>query len=100
MRSKGSARELEIRRRLAVRRLNEGYSTAEVADFLEVHDRTVRKWAERYRRSGDAGLTGKCHAGPKPRLTDAQQATVLQWFTRNPTEFGYWTELWTAARAA
>jgi transposase len=100
MRSKGSAQVLEIRRRLAVRRLNEGYSTAEVADFLEVHDRTARKWAQRYRLSGDAGLTGKRHAGPRPRLTDAQQMTVLQWFARNPAEFGYRTELWTAARAA
>jgi transposase len=100
MRSKGSARELESRRRLAVRRLNEGFNTAEVADFLEVNDRTVRKWAERYRRFGDAGLTAIRHPGPGPRLTDVQQATVLGWFTRNPTEFGYRTELWTAARAA
>jgi transposase len=91
---------LETRRQLAVRRLNEGYCTAEVADFLEVHERTVRKWAERYRQYGEAGLIAKCHPGPTPRLTDAQQMTVLGWFTRNPTEFGYRTELWTAARAA
>jgi transposase len=90
---------LEIRRRLAVRRLNDGYCTAEVADFLEVNERTVRKWAQCYRCFGDAGLAAKWHTGPSPRLTAGQQATVLGWFTRNPTEFGYRTELWTAARA-
>jgi transposase len=91
---------LENRRRLALRRLNDGFCTEEVAEFLEVNQRTVRKWAQRYRWFGDAGLAAKGHPGPAPRLTDAQQATVLQWFTRNPTEFGYRTELWTAARAA
>ncbi len=47
MRSKGSAAELERRRLLAVRRVLEGRPAAEVARFLEVHERTVRKWVSR-----------------------------------------------------
>ena len=48
MRPFGSARELENRRRLAVTRVLEGYSQAEVARFLGVNVRTVRQWVADY----------------------------------------------------
>ena len=44
MRTRGPADELEDRRRLAVERVSEGYSTQEVADFLGVDPSTVRRW--------------------------------------------------------
>jgi transposase len=59
MRPFGSALELENRRRLAVTRVLEGYSQAEVARFLGVNVRTVRQWVADYRRDGDTGLAAK-----------------------------------------
>src|ERR671937_137992 len=44
MRTKGSAAELERRRKLAVQRVHDGYPATEVARFLGVHLRTVRWW--------------------------------------------------------
>jgi transposase len=100
MRPFGSATELENRRRLAVTRVQEGYSQAEVARFLGVHVRTVRRWVADYRRDGDAGLAARQHPGPTPRLTPEQERVVLGWFRKCPTEFGCPTELWTAPRVA
>jgi transposase len=100
MRPFGSALELENRRRLAVTRLLEGYSQAEVARFLGVNLRTVRQWVADYRRSGDTGLAAKAPPGRTPKLSPEQERIVLGWFRKNPTEFGFPTELWTAPRVA
>jgi transposase len=102
MRSKGSAAELERKRLLAVRRVADGHPAAAVARFLEVHERTVRGWCGRHAAGGAAALAAKPHAGPTPRLTPAQEAEVLSWVGRNPTEpeFGFPTEAWTADRVA
>lgn len=102
MRSQGSAAELEKRRRLAVRRVLDGHSARQVALFLEVHERTVRRWVARYRSEGERALASVPHRGPKPRLSAGQQAEVVAWLGRNPTEaeFGFPTELWTGARVS
>jgi transposase len=90
----------EARRRLAVKRVGEGWSPADTAAFLGVHVETVRKWARAHRAGGEAGLSGKPHPGRRPFLTPEQEAEVLSWLTRKPTEFGFRTDLWTAARVA
>jgi transposase len=100
MRPFGSALELENRRRLAVTRVLEGYSQAEVARFLGVNVRTVHRWVAGYRRDGDAGLDATPHQGPVPKLSPEQERIVLGWFRKSPTEFGFPTELWTAPRVA
>ena len=102
MRSHGSAQELERRRRLAVQRVLEGRPAAEVARFLGVHERTVRRWVKEYEAQGEQGLSAKPHRGPEPKLTEQQEAEILSWIARNPTEveFGFPTELWTGVRVA
>jgi transposase len=100
MRPFGSASELENRRRLAVTRVREGYSQAEVARFLGVHPRTVRQWVADDRDQGDSGLAAKPQPGRTPKLSAEQEQVVLSWFRQSPTEFGFPTELWTAPRVA
>jgi transposase len=100
MRTKGSAEELERRRRLAVDRLREGYSQEEVADFLDVHVRTVRKWWACYRKKGRDGLNAKPQPGRPRKLSRRQEGCVLHWLRKNPKSFGFSTELWTAPRLA
>ena len=80
----------------------EGRPAAEVARFLGVHERTVRRWVKSYEAQGDTGLAAKPHPGRGPKLDAQQEAQVLAWVSRNPTdeEFGFSTELWTGPRVA
>jgi transposase len=100
MRPHGTSAELEGRRRLAIARLRSGYTQQEVADFLGVNPRSVRRWVKAYREQGLAGLRAKPAPGRLPKLTARQEQHVLGWIQRSPTEFGFATELWTAPRVA
>lgn len=91
---------MEARRRLAVTRVGEGWSPADTATFLGVHVETVRRWVRTHRAAGGDGLAGKPHPGRRRFLTPEQEAEVLGWLTRKPTDFGFRTDLWTAARVA
>jgi transposase len=94
MRSKGSPAELEHRRLLAVQRILEGYTTEEVAEFLEVDRSSIRRWLIAFRRDGRQGLVAKPAPGRPGKLTRTQEKIVLRWLAESPTE------LWTAARLA
>ena len=100
MRTKGSPHEVEYRRCLAVRRILEGYSVDEVADFLEVHPRTVKRWIHVFREGGWGGLASQPVAGRPCKLTATQEKILLRWLNDSPTEHGFATELWTAPRLA
>lgn len=101
MRSNGSAQELErVRRRAVALVIEQGKSSAAVAEFLGRHVETVRDWVRTFRREGDAALAAKPHPGATPKLTPAQEAEVLSWLERSPTEFGFLTEGWTAPLVA
>lgn len=92
--------DLERRRILAVQRVNQGYTQVEVAQFLGVTPRSVRRWMHTYRTGGWDALQAKGRPGRPPHLTATQTATVLGWFRQSPTAFGFTTELWTARRVA
>ena len=83
-----------------MRKVREGWPAADVADFLGVHVETVRKWVRAHRAGGDDALAGTPHPGREPFLTPEQEEEALGWLTRKPTEFGFRTDLWTAARVA
>ncbi len=100
MRSVGASAELERRRRLAVQRVSEGYSTEEVADFLGVDPRTVRRWLDVLRRRGPSGLAAQPVPGRPPKLSRTQEKIVGRWLADSPTEYGFATELWSAPRLA
>jgi transposase len=100
MRTKGSPQELEQRRRLAVLRVQEGYTQVQVAQFLGVHERTVRGWMAKYRQQGEDGLALKPHPGRSPKLPRRLQGLVLGWLRKNPRSFGFATELWSGPRVA
>jgi len=100
MRTTGSPEVLEYRRRLAVGRLAEGYSTQEVADFLGVDPSSVRRWLAAFRLSGPDGLAARAASGRPAKLTHTQEKIVLRWLDDDPTDHGFATELWTAGRLA
>lgn len=98
MRPKGSPAELEARRRLAMDRLQEGYSQDEVARFLGVHVRSVQRWVASFRCQGSKGLAAKPAPGRPAKLSARQERIVLGWLAKSPTAFGFANELWTARR--
>ena len=100
MRTTGSAEVLEYRRRLAVERIHDGYSTREVAEFLGVDPGSVRRWLAAFRRHGGDALAARPVSGRPPKLTGTQEKIVRRWLAENPTEHGFATELWTAGRLA
>jgi transposase len=100
MRSQGSPSELEHRRLLAVARVLEGYSTEEVAEFLGVDPRSVRRWVAAYRLAGGPGLVARLASGRPPKLTHVQEKIIRRWLADKPTEHGFTTDLWTGPRVA
>ena len=72
---------LEYRRRLAIQRITDGYSTQEVADFLGVDPSTVRRWSAAFRDQGEAGLVVKPVAGRPGKLSLTQEKIALRWLT-------------------
>ena len=95
MRSQGSARELERRRELAVARVAEGHSQAQVGAILGVHPGTVSRWVCTARRRGADALRAKPTPG-RPRKLSARQeengpgldrpAAHEVWFSDRPVD--------------
>jgi transposase len=100
MRTKGSAAELEQRRRLAVQRVRDGWSQVAVASFLGVSPATVQRWMAAYRQHGDDGLAATPHPGRAPFLSAEQERAVLGWLAQDATQHGFPTSLWTCRRVA
>jgi transposase len=91
---------LAYRRRLAVQRVFEGYSTEEVADFLDVDPSSVRRWMLAFRRHGAAGLAAQAVPGRPAKLSITQEKIVRRWLSECPSEHGFATALWSAPRLA
>ncbi len=90
-------------RRLAVLMVRDGDAPEDVADLLEISERSVWRWLSRWRRRGrlgDAGLVTRPGRGRPPKLTGRQAAQVLRWINSSPCDFGFATERWTAPRVA
>lgn len=96
----GSAGELERRRKLAVQRLLEGYTTMEVADFLGTDPSSVRRWWAQYRVGRWAALGARSGTGRPPQLSCTQEKIVRRWIGSPATEHGFATELWSGPRLA
>ena len=100
MRQSGSPIELQYRRRLAVERLLDGYSIEEVADFLAVDPRSVRRWLAVFREQGWSALAAQAVLGRPRKLSRTQEKIIRRWLHDDPTEHGFDTELWTCSRLA
>jgi transposase len=100
MRTKGSAAELEQRRRIAARLLEQGMKPIRVAAALGVSPAAVTRWKQAWQKGGEKALAAKPHPGGKPRLTAAQLRRLARLLRRGPRHHGYSTELWTLERVA
>jgi transposase len=100
MRPKGSAAELERRRRRAVELLRQGKGVREVARMVVASPGSVTVWRQTVERQGKAGLAAKPHPGRPPSLDGAQVARLLRWLAQGATAHGYVNRQWTLKRIA
>lgn len=100
MRPKGTAAELEVRRRLGVSLLQQGHGVRAVARMVGVRHSSVTRWKKAYQQGGAAALRAKPHPGPRPKLSPQQRKRLLQLLSQGPRAHGYSTELWTLRRVA
>jgi transposase len=100
MRTKGSPRELESRRLLAVWRVLGGYSVGSVARFFGVSRLSIRRWMRAYAHGGWQRLRAVPAPGRPSTLNGRHKRMVLAWLKHSATDFGFATERWTAPRVA
>mgnify|MGYP001477501133 CR=1 FL=1 len=100
MRPKGSAKELEQRRRQAISLLKQGLKPAQVARVVGVSGASVTRWRQAHEKKGDPALASKPHPGKPARLTQKQRRRLLALLKQGPRRHGYSTELWTLRRIA
>jgi transposase len=72
------------RRMLALALVLEGYKRGEAGKLCGMDRQTLRDWVLRYNAEGIAGLCNRIAAGPKPRLTPEQEATVAELVRKGP----------------
>jgi transposase len=100
MRPKGSAAELEARRRRAVSLLAQGLALREVARHVGSSPSSVKRWKEVVGTGGTQALAAKPHPGRPPRLSSKQQERLLRLLLKGATAHGYPGQLWTLPRVA
>ena len=100
MRPKGSAAELEARRRRAAKLLQERKPLAEIAQFIGASLSSVKRWKRAWKDGGIKALAAKPHPGPTPKLSSSQKQELVAILRRGPIAAGYRTDLWTCARVA
>jgi len=78
MRPKGSAKELEVRRRIAGNLLLEGKGINEVARLVGASPSSVQRWKDAIEEGGMDALKSKPHPGRKSRLSVKQKKKLYK----------------------
>jgi transposase len=71
------------RDRLEMLRLSDaGWSIPKIAGFLQIHERTVRRWVKTYLLEGFDALVDPPRPGKTSAITEAIRAAVRQWIEK------------------
>ena len=97
-RPRGQIKDLEQRRHLAVELVEKGISAVEVASRFKIHERTIHKWLQAYRKDGLEGLQVKVSTGRKKKLTQKHQSRLQKIIVAGAVKAGFSNELWTSKR--
>lgn len=100
MRPRGSAGELERRRRRAMKLLDEGMEVSEIARMVGVERRSVERWRKARREGGMRVLRAKRVPGRPPKLTPEGRQELEAILLEGAQAHGFPTELWTCPRIA
>ena len=92
MRPKGSAAELEQRRRRAIALLEQGVSPTTVAKALKTSRASVTRWRQAHEQGGETAVAAKPHPSMRPKLMPAKMKLPMPSLKASP-------ELPTSAKA-
>ena len=99
MRTKGSAEELERKRRRAVGLLERGEKPSDVRRILGVSPSALKAWRRVVRERGHDALAAKPRHVPK-RLNEEQLRQLAEELKKGAVAHGWANELWTGTRVA
>ena len=100
MRPAGSPQDLERRRHRAMDLLQQGHSPKEVAQWVGVDRRSVRRWKATFTKSGESALQAHPAPGRSSRLPPEQRKALEEELLKGPQAAGFPSDLWTCARVA
>jgi transposase len=98
MRPKGTKRELEIRRNLAVRLRKSGMTIREVADEIGCAPGSVARWEKMFDEGGASGLVAIPNRGGIARLKPKQRESLERMLIEGPQVYGHRDGVWTLRR--
>ena len=91
-----STEEQHLLRRLAVQRVFDGESAAEVTRSFGLGARTIYPWLKLAREKGISALAPKARTGRNRKLSPIEEQEVKRWIIGNdPRQFGFDFGLWT-----
>lgn len=102
MRPKGSAADLEARRRRAVKLLGEGWKVCDVMAAVGASRAAVYQWRNAAGTRGERAkaLAAKPQHVPRCRLSQKQKAKIVRLLQAGPRKAGFDSDLWTLPRVA
>jgi transposase len=84
----------DVKCRLALLAVADGYSCDEVALTLRVTPKTVHQWVHRFLLAGLQGLTRRKPPGRPPRLTKTQKHALAELLDEGPVKAGFASGCW------
>ena len=98
MRPKGSKKDLETRRRTAVRLRKSGMTIREVADEVGCAPGSVSRWEMMFDERGATGLDAIPNSGGVSRLEPRDKALLEKILIEGPRKHGHADGVWTLKR--
>jgi transposase len=100
MRPKGTAAELEQRRRRAIALLDQGLKPIQVAKTVGVSPPSVTRWRQAVQNDGQNAVAAKRHPGRRRQLTNIQLQRITLLLSQGARKHGFRTDRWTLSRVA
>lgn len=82
---------------VAARLFELGRPTSEIAHAVDRDAQTVRTWRRAWKAGGAEALKARRHAGPTPKMSEAQWRELIGLLGDGPRAHGFDAYLWTAA---
>ncbi len=89
-----------VERARIIRLASEGQKVPQIAQALDIDEKTVRKWLKRFEQQGVAGLSDEARSGAPPRYTAEVKARIIAAALTTPRDLGRTFGSWTFERLA
>ena len=97
---RGTKKEQEARRMLAIPLFEQGIGPTEIASRLGVSQGAVSQWKKRWKKNGKKGLVSKPHPGRIPSLSEKDLKRLVEILEKGAISNGFSNDLWTLPRVA